>query len=198
MGITRLEKDSNDGKVVIDTLIHDAIGRNKHLWQFACFCSAQEKGASVALDGGWGTGKSFFLRQLQVLFDAYSNKPKQLAEDQQKAIRLLFQDYKKNDGIGMPIHPHICVYYDAWLNDNAEDPMRSILHEIITETDTNRLFKKNIFWHIKNRIRSFFRADGCGSFGRAANTMLQEGTVPSMDCPHARNTGYFPVLSVLS
>ena len=158
MGITRLEKDSTDGKVVIDTLIHDAVGRNKYLWQFACFCSAQEKRASIALDGGWGTGKSFFLRQLQVLFDAHSNKSKQLTEDQQNAIRLLFQNYKKNDGMGMPIHPHICVYYDAWLNDNAEDPMRSILHEIITETDTNRLFEKGGFWRrIYKRICAFFR-----------------------------------------
>lgn len=158
MGITRLEKDSNDGKVVIDTLIHDAVGRNKYLWQFACFCSAQEERASIALDAGWGTGKSFFLRQLQMFFDAYSNHPKQLTADQQNAIKILFEDYEKNDGLGMSIRPHVCIYYDAWLNDNAEDPMRSILHEIITETNTNKLLKKGGFWRkIHKRIRSFFR-----------------------------------------
>lgn len=156
-GIKTLEMDPTRENVY-NTLVVDAVGRNENLSQFACFCSAQEDRCSIALDGGWGTGKTFFLRQLQMLFDAYSDHPKHLTVDQQNAIKTVLDSYIKKYGMGTSIHPHTCIYYDAWLNDNSEDPMRSILHEIITETDTNKLFEKKGLWQKLYRpISSFFK-----------------------------------------
>ena len=119
---------------IYNTLVADAVGRNKHLWRFAGFCSVQERRCSIALDSAWGTGKTFFLKQLEMLFDAYRDQPKQLNADKQKAIRDHFETFANDDELGMAIQPHFCVYYDAWLNDNANDPLLSILHELIKQT----------------------------------------------------------------
>jgi hypothetical protein len=140
MGIKSLELDPTRENVY-KTLVADAVGRNKNLWQFACFCSAQESGCSIALDSGWGTGKTFFLKQLQMLFDIYGDKNERVNEDEQKQLQLLFNSYAAEDQLGMTIKHHVCVYYDAWLNDNADDPLHSFLHELIKQTKT--CFVKN-------------------------------------------------------
>ena len=49
-GIKTLELDPSKDKNIFKTLVTDAVGRNKNLWQFACFCSAQESKCSIALD----------------------------------------------------------------------------------------------------------------------------------------------------
>lgn len=140
MGIKRLEKDP-DHKNVYDSLIDDAVGRNKNLWQFACFCSAQESRCSIALDGGWGTGKTFFLNQLKMIFDTYGDQSEQINEDEKNQLQVLFNGYAAEDQLGMTIKHHVCVYYDAWLNDNADDPLHSILYELIKQTKNK--FVKN-------------------------------------------------------
>ena len=154
MGIKRLEKDP-DHKNVYDSLIDDAVGRNKNLWQFACFCSAQEGRCSIALDGGWGTGKTFFLKHLETLFDAYSENTEQLSAEEQETIKEHFKDYGSEDTFGMTIKPHVCVYYDAWLNDNAEDPMRSILYCLIKCKSEQYLKQLNTNEGIKNKAIEF-------------------------------------------
>ena len=121
---------------IYDTLIRDAVGRNKNLWQFACFCSAQEGRCSIALDAGWGMGKTFFLKQLEMLFN-HSNLKK---EDQDK-IEKAFASFENSDKNLKVLKPHVCVYYDAWLNDNAKDSMRSILYELLKQT--KKRFVKN-------------------------------------------------------
>lgn len=35
------------------------------------------------------------------------------------------------------ILPQVCVYYDAWENDNDEDPMLSLVYAIIKGTDSD-------------------------------------------------------------
>ena len=140
-GIKTLELDPSKDKNTFKTLVTDAVGRNKNLWQFACFCSAQESKCSIALDGGWGTGKTFFLHQLIMIFDAYGDQTEQLNEAEQKQIQQLFNSYAAEDQLGMTIRHHDCVYYDAWLNDNANDPLHSILYELIKQT--KKKFVKN-------------------------------------------------------
>jgi len=188
MGIKRLEKDP-DLKNIFDSLKNNAVGRNKNLWQFACFCSAQESRCSIALDGGWGTGKTFFLKQLQVLFDAHNVMPViiDIKQDQsnqsstcngnhsskicslkektqtcfdvfcnekeiiniyeKKRIRDVFEQIKKKDFPGIPIKKHVCFYYDAWLNDNADDPMKSIMYELISRAKIIKPFPKSNPWY---------------------------------------------------
>lgn len=126
-GIKTLELDPT-WDTIYETLVADAVGRNKHLWQFGCFCSAQEGRCSIALDGGWGTGKTFFLKQLEMLFTCYD-----LKEDERGKLEEIFAQYKSSNEIVNKLKPHVCVYYDAWLNDNAEDPMKSILYCLIMQ-----------------------------------------------------------------
>lgn len=113
---------------VYNTLVANAVGRNENLWQFACFCSVQESRCSIALDSGWGTGKTFFLKQMEMLFNCYDLKTDELGKVENE-----FAKYKKSNTIINKQKPHVCVYYDAWLNDNAEDPMRSILYCLIMQ-----------------------------------------------------------------
>ena len=139
-GIKTLELDPTRENIY-KALVEDAVGRNKNLWQFACFCSAQDGRCSIALDGGWGTGKTFFLNQLKMIFDTYGDQSEQLNADEQKQLQVLFNGYAAEDQLGMTIKHHVCVYYDAWLNDNADDPLHSILYELIKQT--KQKFVKN-------------------------------------------------------
>lgn len=126
-GIKTLELDPTQENIY-NTLVANAVGRNENLWQFACFCSVQESRCSIAIDSGWGTGKTFFLKQLEMLFNCYDLKADELGK-----IENEFAQYKKSNTIVNKQKPHVCVYYDAWLNDNAEDPMRSILYFLIKQ-----------------------------------------------------------------
>ena len=168
MGIKPLELDPDNANVIYDTLINDAVGRNNNLWQFACFCSAQETSCSIALDSEWGMGKTFFLKQLQTLFDVYNDNIQKeapikqtikncfnivhgntqvLDEEKKKKIKETFTKIAKTSS-GTMLSRHVCFYYDAWANDNAEDPIRSILFEIITRARLIKPFKKNNLWHL--------------------------------------------------
>ena len=124
-GIKTLELDPTK-KNIYNTLVANAVGRNKNLWQFASFCSAQVSRCSIALDAEWGMGKTFFLKQLKMLFDLYD-----LDENEQREIEKTFSKFRNKSAIVKKLKPHVCVYYDAWLNDNAEDPMQSILYCLI-------------------------------------------------------------------
>lgn len=174
MGIKSLELDPTQENIY-NTLAADAVGRNKHLWRFAGFCSFQERRCSIELDSAWGTGKTFFLKQLEMLFDAYRDQPKQLNADKQKTIRDRFETFANDDKFGMAIQPHFCVYYDAWLNDNADDPLLSILYELIKQTG----FKK------KEKIDYWKTASGLVDAITGRNTSglvdLVKGTNPVLD-----------------
>jgi len=137
---------------IIRTIEFDPVGRNKTLWQFACFCSAQREKCSIALDGGWGTGKTFFLKQLEMLFDAFSNHPKQLKPQEQKIIKQCFKGF--NNELNCSIQPHCCVYYDAWLNDNSDDPLRSILYELVKQAK-HKFVKKSKMEYLRTACSIF-------------------------------------------
>ena len=55
---------------LIRTLKEDLLKRNKDLVYFYNLLLAQETSCSIALDGKWGSGKTFFIKQSKLLINA--------------------------------------------------------------------------------------------------------------------------------
>ena len=55
---------------LVDTLSNDSIGRNIDLSRFLTILNHIHSCYSIALDGKWGSGKTFFVKQTKMLLDA--------------------------------------------------------------------------------------------------------------------------------
>ena len=52
---------------LINHYLHDTIGRNEDLFYFVRMLSELDGGSAVALNGAWGSGKTFFVKQAKML-----------------------------------------------------------------------------------------------------------------------------------
>lgn len=111
---------------LIETLYKDTIDRNKDIVYFYNILQAQESASTIAIDGRWGSGKTFFVRQTKMVINALNPSCDMDEEKKTKAtIRLPFP---KNDE--EKENYSIAVYYDAWENDNDTEPVLSLIYEI--------------------------------------------------------------------
>lgn len=94
---------------------------------------------SIALDGGWGSGKTFFVKQAKMLMDAFNTTIDAPDADE---IRKIWEKFHSKSTC--PSKPQVSVYYDAWENDNDEDPLLSIVYEILKSVKTDYSFKADI------------------------------------------------------
>lgn len=93
---------------------------------------SQEDGCTIAIDGKWGSGKTFFIKQEIMLINAMN--PMNQDERQNLDIiknKIMKKEEQKYDEIRMNMKP---VYYDAWQNDNDIDPIVSLICEISKQT----------------------------------------------------------------
>lgn len=51
----------------------DATGRNKDINHLLNFLTLQDNSWSIAIDGSWGSGKTFFVKQCQYVLDLTSS-----------------------------------------------------------------------------------------------------------------------------
>ena len=114
---------------LIDCLYRDSINRNKDIAYFYNILQAQESMTTIAIDGRWGSGKTFFVRQTKMVLNALN--PSCGMDDELKSkitngIHLLNNNENKENN-------SIAVYYDAWKNDNDTDPIFSLIYEIIKQ-----------------------------------------------------------------
>lgn len=140
MGIKSFELEPSKENLLI-TLTKNLLDRNDIVLQFAQFCDAQDNKCSVAIDGKWGSGKTFFVRHVQMLIDSYNPKSS-LTEEERNKIKSIFSEPKNKGNNPLKLKQEICVYYDAWSNDNDEDPILSLVYEIAKETKQKYPLKK--------------------------------------------------------
>lgn len=107
---------------LINTLTEDAIGRNKDIEYFLNILKCQESSCALALNGRWGTGKTFFVRQTEMYINA-SNIQSKMSDENKNIIKnaIAIKDYPNDT---------FAIYYNAWKNDNDTDPMFSLICEI--------------------------------------------------------------------
>lgn len=139
---------------LFDTYKKDVIGRNHDIFLFTEILDSVEDGCSIALDGNWGSGKTFFVKQAKMILDAHNTIIKHGEDDKTEEIIALRNRYygEKN----FDLQPQVCVYYDAWENDNDEDPVISLVYAILNSVNTDFSFKDTNFFKTGASIMEVF------------------------------------------
>lgn len=120
-----------DGNLLL-TIKEDALDRNADLNSFCHLLSNQNSMNSIALDGRWGSGKTFFVKQCALLINAknsLSNIDKDIAESILKVAK------QSNSFEGLTDNKLLAVYFDAWENDSNEDPVLALIYRIVQQLD---------------------------------------------------------------
>ncbi len=116
---------------VRDTLLNDTLGRNEFLFRFVSLLQSVEgMNCSIALDAQWGAGKTFFVQQAKLVLDVlnpYIQKDS-ISGNLKSDVSEIEERIKLKGLEGQ--NPQLAVYYNAWENDNSDDPILSIIYSI--------------------------------------------------------------------
>lgn len=139
---------------LLSTFESDAIGRNKDVLRFCNIISHLDYAASIALDGRWGSGKTFYIKQAKMLLDSMNDNNSEFTDAEKVRINRGFTQGCRKEFDGVTFEPQVCVYYDAWENDNDEDPILSLVYQICSQIQNEYNFTTDN--HFSDKAASFF------------------------------------------
>lgn len=114
---------------IIDTLQSDCIDRNRELYDFMVMLDGIDGSINISLDSKWGSGKTFFVKQIAILLDHFRKKNfgEPIDDELEEIIR--HKMYLKDIELE---HTYIPIYYDAWMFDDHPDPILSLIYAIVS------------------------------------------------------------------
>ena len=117
---------------LLQTMNEDLLDRNKDLKNFCRLLQHQQGMSSIAIDGRWGSGKTFFVKQCALLLSSTNSLSYLNTEIKERVYEIV-----KDKGFveNLADNQFLAVYYDAWKNDTEEDPVLSLIYEIIQQLD---------------------------------------------------------------
>lgn len=127
---------------IMATLMDNLIDRNKDVFRFTTLLDSIDDSCSIALDGKWGSGKTFFVKQLKMVLEAYNPFFEDATSTDYTRIKNCMEAYKPHGNETLNFQPQVVVYYDSWANDNDIDPILSIIYEMIQSVNSGFSFKK--------------------------------------------------------
>ena len=113
----------------VELLKSNPLGRNNAIFRFLQLIDSIDDSCSIALNGEWGSGKTIFTKQIKLIMD-YNNPQSSLSNDLRESMA----------SIGMQIPEcanYSTVYYDAWANDDNDDPILSLVYATIASEQSN-------------------------------------------------------------
>lgn len=96
---------------ILNTYLSDSIGRNEEIFHFVNILNSMNESCSISLEGKWGSGKTFFVKQVEMVLNANNDFVDGLSAETKKEIREKQISYLEP---GQIIKPYVSVYYDAW------------------------------------------------------------------------------------
>ena len=120
---------------IIESLENDAIGRNNEVFNFSELLSTLEGSYSVAIDSEWGSGKTFFVKQVKMLLDLLNPQSKVDKETSDKILKKFNLDSELNENSEKVDDSIYSIYFDAWKNDADDEPIKSLIYDIMLELD---------------------------------------------------------------
>lgn len=115
---------------LIKTFFDNAIDRNADIADFVRLINSISTSYSIALDGAWGSGKTFFVKQTKMIFDSFNDCTQvehRLTEDEKNKLIDEFSKYIIDE---LKINNFVSVYFDAWEYDYDDDPLQSLIYQI--------------------------------------------------------------------
>lgn len=119
---------------LIRTMKEDLLDRNQELSSLCRFLQLQQGMSSIAIDGRWGSGKTFFVKQCALLLNSV-NSLSDIEEGIKERVRTTASEKGLLDSLKE--NAFLAVYYDAWKNDTDEDPVLSLIYEIVQQLNIN-------------------------------------------------------------
>ena len=93
---------------LIKTFHNDVLGRNADIFRFTEILDAVEDSCSISLDGNWGSGKTFFVKQVKLVLDAHNSFIKRSedahTEEVITARKRYYRDMDGNVGVALLFH----------------------------------------------------------------------------------------------
>lgn len=115
---------------IIETFLNDSIGRTEDVCSFVKLLLNIEGSYSLGIDGIWGTGKTFFVKQSKCVLDALNpNNSFSNTEDGSKIKEFYYKKTKTQEEPS----PLVTAYYDAWQHDDEEEPVLSLIYTIMKD-----------------------------------------------------------------
>lgn len=140
---------------LLRTFIEDSIGRDNNICKFVELLDLLDGSYSIALEGAWGSGKTFFVKQTKMVLDAHNNFIVNEHKEDNDNIKAQFRNYMKSSEYSLI--QQVCVYYDAWENDGDSEPMLSLVHSIIKSVGIEYKLSSDLeISKIINGIAKFF------------------------------------------
>lgn len=143
-------------EILIKTMILNPIKRNTELIYFIRLLSCMGTGNKIiAVNGKWGSGKTFFLKQFQLLCNYCANR----IENREK-IEEYINKYKNTQEIKQPnfieclqeecrefVNEDCCevLFFNAWEYDGNSDPIKSLMYFLIEKYNLD-FTKINVDW----------------------------------------------------
>ena len=116
---------------LLDMLTKDYIGRNQQLSTLISFINSFNEPTTIAIDGSWGSGKTVFVKQLELL-----NTEEQFNNTRPPSIdEVALEDFRNNYSV---------YYFNAWENDFLDDPLQALLYNLINDMSTEGLQEKSL------------------------------------------------------
>ena len=129
---------------LLEAIAEDLIERNELVWNLVMLCNDQNDNYSVAIDGKWGSGKTFFIKQAQMLIESANPYDKKYTDIEKENICAAFEKYTTGgEKVSDCIINQVCVYYDAWMNDNDIDPLLSLVYSILQQTGSSFVYERD-------------------------------------------------------
>lgn len=125
---------------IINMLEKNAIGRNQYVATFLEMLDNVDENFTIFINGDWGTGKTFLVKQIYTLLTYYNEYIKEELKGYNTQLdQVLQKDSFKDLKLEKNFVP---IYYNAWNNDSHIDPINSIIFNIIKEHDILKDYQK--------------------------------------------------------
>lgn len=126
-----------DDESIKESIIKNYTGRNHNLKKFIEFLNSQENYSKIALDGDWGSGKTYFIKQLKYILDLNSNGNNRDKQD--------FQERNDLKWINNLNANYEIVYFDSWKYESEDiDPIVLLLNVIQKDSIMHKISKEFI------------------------------------------------------